>query len=148
EVLISLKEGHRPTDRFVQDLRTELPKRFPRLSFFFQPADIVTQVLNFGLPSPIDVQVAGPIKNEPENLALAGKIMDDLRGTPGVADAHLHQVNQVPDIRVDVDRTFAGQVGLTQRDVAQGLLISLSGTLQAAPNFWMNPKTGVTYSVI
>ena len=148
EILISLAPNHRPTDEYIQALRRDLPREFPRMTFFFQPADIITQVLNFGLSSPIDVQIAGPQKNHPENIAIGQKILADLRGTPGITDLHLHQVTDVPDLRVNVDRTLASQVGLTQRDVAQDLLISLSGTLQAAPNFWMNPQTGITYSVI
>ncbi len=148
EILLSLTENHRPTAEHVRRLRKELPREFPEMSFFFQPADIVTQVLNFGLSSPIDVQIAGPIRNQPENFQIAQKILDELRGAPGIVDLHMQQVTQVPDIRLNVDRTLASQVGLTQRDVAQDLLISLSGTLQAAPNFWMNPQSGVTYSVI
>ncbi|MBS0196515.1 MAG: efflux RND transporter permease subunit [Planctomycetes bacterium] len=148
EFLISLNPDHAPTRGYIRTLRAELPKRFPELSFVFQPADIVTQVLNFGLSSPINVQVAGPLRNDAENCAIATQIMSELRGEPGLADVHMHQVRSVPDLRVAVDRTFAGEIGLTQRDVAQDLLISLSGTLQAAPNFWMNPQNGVTYSVI
>jgi multidrug efflux pump subunit AcrB len=148
EILISLAPGHRPTEEYINELRAELPRRFPGLTFFFQPADIVTQVLNFGLSSPIDVQLAGPLKNHAANLDIAQKIMADLRAAPGVTDLHIFQVSDVPDLRINVDRTLASQVGLSQRDVAQDMLISLSGTLQAAPNFWMNPATGITYSVI
>ncbi|HVU65454.1 MAG TPA: efflux RND transporter permease subunit [Phycisphaerales bacterium] len=148
EILISLKHGHRPTEEHVRALRHELPTLFPGTTFYFLPADIVTQVLNFGLASPIDVQVAGPRQNYGENLRIASAILKDLKGEPGIADLHLNEVSDVPDIRVNVDRTLASQVGLSQKDVAQDLLISLSGTLQAAPNFWMNPQNGVTYSVI
>lgn len=148
ELLISLRDGGEATSAYVQMLREELPRRFPQLTFFFQPPDIVTQVLNFGLPSPIDVQIAGPLRNDKENQAIAAQIMEELRGKPGIVDLHMQQVNDVPNLKVDVDRTLADQVGVTQRDVAQDLLISLSGTLQAAPNFWMNPATGITYSVI
>jgi len=148
EILVSLAPGHRPTAEYTARLRRELPREFPRLTFFFQPPDIVTQVLNFGLSSPIDVQISGPIRNQAENQALARRIADDLRVRPGLADVHLQQVVDVPDLRLDVDRTLADQLGLTQRDVAQNVLISLSGTLQAAPNFWLNPGNGVTYSVI
>jgi multidrug efflux pump subunit AcrB len=148
ELLISLKGEHKPTDQYIQQLRKELPKEFPNLTFFFQPPDIVTQVLNFGLSSPIDIQVAGPLRNEAENQVIAAQILEELKGRPGITDLHLQQVTTVPDFRVAVDRTLADQVGVTQRDVAQDLLIALSGTLQAAPNFWMNPATGITYSVI
>ena len=147
--MISLKGEHKPTDQYIQQLRKDLPKEFPNLTFFFQPPDIVTQVLNFGLSSPIDVQVAGPLRNEAENQShRRAQIIEDLKGKPGITDLHLQQVTTVPDFRVAVDRTLADQVGVTQRDVAQDLLIALSGTLQAAPNFWMNPATGITYSVI
>jgi multidrug efflux pump subunit AcrB len=148
EILISLREGHQPTETHVARLRAELPREFPGLTFFFQPADIVTQVLNFGLSSPIDVQLTGPLRNQPANFEIARRIAAELRGRPGISDVHLQQVGSVPDLRVDVDRTLAAQAGLTQRDVAQNLLVALSGTLQAAPNFWLNPQNGVTYSVI
>jgi multidrug efflux pump subunit AcrB len=148
EFLIALGEGHAPTDTYVRRLRKELPKEFPELTFFFQPPDIVTQVLNFGLSSPIDVQIAGPLSTYEKNAELAQEILAELRGKPGITDLHFQQVRRTPDISVDVDRTLAGQVGLTQRDVAQNLLISLSGTLQAAPNFWKNPLTGITYAVL
>jgi multidrug efflux pump subunit AcrB len=148
EILVALAEGHRPTDEYVKLLRKELPKEFPELTFFFQPPDIVTQVLNFGLSSPIDVQVSGPLWNDAANARIAREMMADLRGKPGIVDLHLQQVRTAPDFRVAVDRTLAGQVGLTQRDVAQNMLISLSGTLQAAPNFWLDPRTGISYNVI
>jgi multidrug efflux pump subunit AcrB len=148
EILIALKENHSPTDGYISTLRKELPKEFPDFVFFFQPPDIVTQVLNFGLSSPIDVQIAGPITNDVKNQAIARQIIAELRGKPGIADLHLGQVPNTPDLRVDVDRTLASQVGLTQRDVAQNMLISLSGTLQAAPNYWLNPATGITYNVL
>ena len=148
EILVALKEGHAPTEEYVNKLRKELPKEFPELVFFFQPPDIVTQVLNFGLSSPIDVQVSGPQWNDAANANIARQIMADLRGKPGIVDLHTQQVRTAPDFRVNVDRTLAGQVGLTQRDVAQNLLISLSGTLQAAPNFWLDPRTGITYNVL
>jgi multidrug efflux pump subunit AcrB len=148
EILVSLHEGHRPTSEYIDTLRAELPREFPELTFFFQPPDIVTQVLNFGLSSPIDLQISGPLRNEAKNLAVANKMLAELRAVPGIADLHFQQVYAVPDLRIDVDRTLAGELGMTQRDVAQSLLISLSGTLQAAPNFWLNPANGVTYSII
>lgn len=148
EILVSLREGHRPTSEYTDTLRAELPRQFPELTFFFQPADIVTQVLNFGLSSPIDLQITGPLRNEAKDLAIAQQMLAELRAVPGIADLHFQQVHAVPDLRVDVDRTMAGELGMTQRDVAQSLLISLSGTLQAAPNFWLNPTNGVTYSII
>jgi len=148
ELLISLEPGHAPTDDYIRLLRRELPREFPELTFFFQPPDIVTQVLNFGLSSPINVQVAGPLRNDKQNREVARQIMNELRGKPGIADLRIAQVTDAPDFRVNIDRTRAAQLGLSQRDAAQSLLISLSGTLQAAPNYWMNPATGITYSVI
>jgi multidrug efflux pump subunit AcrB len=148
EILIGLKENHRPTDEYIKRLRKELPQEFPELTFFFAPPDIVTQVLNFGLSSPIDIQIAGPLPNDAPNAEIARQIMADLRGKPGITDLHIAQVRNQPDFRINVDRTLADQVGLKQRDVAQNMLIALSGTLQAAPNFWMDPKFGITYNVI
>jgi multidrug efflux pump subunit AcrB len=148
EILVALKENHRPTDEYVKKLRKALPQEFPELTFFFQPPDIVTQVLNFGLSSPIDVQISGPLQNDEKNAEIAKQIMADLRSRPGITDLHLQQVRNAPDVLVNVDRTLANQVGLTQRDVAQNMLISLSGTLQAAPNFWMNPASGISYNII
>jgi multidrug efflux pump subunit AcrB len=148
EILIALNEKHGPTDAYIKKLRKELPKEFPDLVFFFQPPDIVTQVLNFGLSSPIDVQIAGPLPNDAKNAEIARQIMADLRGRPGITDLHLQQVRNAPDVRINVDRTIASEVGLTQRDVANNLLISLSGTLQAAPNFWMNPASGISYNIV
>ena len=148
ELLISLSETHAPTEKYISQLRERLPREFPGMTFYFQPADIVTQVLNFGLPSPIDVQIAGPLKNQTQNVAIARQISAELKQKPGLVDVHLHQVDDVPDLRVSVDRVLAGEVGLTQRAVAQNVLISLSGTLQAAPNFWLNPANGVSYAII
>jgi multidrug efflux pump subunit AcrB len=148
EVLVSLRENHSPTDRYAKRLRRELPERFPDLVFFFQPPDIATQVLNFGLPAAIDVQIAGPNRNGPENEIVARRILDDVRRVPGAVDARLQQVSHTPDIRIDVDRTLASQMGVTQRDVASDLLISLSSSNQTAPNFWLDPKSGVNYSIL
>src|SRR4030095_12463779 len=116
---VALKDGHRPTDEYVKKLRKELPQEFPELTFFFQPPDIVTQVLNFGLSSPIDIQIAGPLPNDAPNAEIAKQIMAELRGKPGINDLHLAQVRSQPDLRINVDRTMADQVGLKQRDVAQ-----------------------------
>lgn len=148
ELFISLRDGHRPTDDYVSLLRVELKKRFPDLTFFFSPSDIATQVLNFGVSAPIDIQVSGPIQNAEANYRLAAQIRDEVARVPGAVDVRLHQVRQTPDLRVAVDRTMASQIGLTQRDVASSLLISLSSSLQTAPNFWLNPKNGVNYSVV
>ena len=148
EILVSLKEGHASTWDYIRDLRHRLNRQFPDLTFFFQPADIVGQILNFGLPAPIDVQVIGPLANAPANYALARQIATRLARVPGAVDVHLHQVVDAPELRFNVDRTRADQLGLTQQDVANSLLISLSGNLQLAPNYWINPQNGVDYPII
>jgi CzcA family heavy metal efflux pump len=144
EILVALKEGHRPTADYVRQLRTRLHQEFPQLTFFFQPSDIVGQILNFGLPAPIDIQVAG---RSPLNYGVAQQIAREVRLVPGAADVHVHQVLDTPEIRVDVDRERASDIGLTQRDVANNLLISLTGSGQAQPNYWLDPKNGVNYVV-
>jgi multidrug efflux pump subunit AcrB len=148
EVLVSLKPDHTSTWNYIRDLRHRLNRQFPDLTFFFQPADIVGQILNFGLPAPIDVQVIGPLTNAPANYALARQITARLARIPGAVDVHLHQVVDAPELRFNVDRTRADQLGLTQQDVANSLLISLSGNLQLAPNYWINPQNGVDYPII
>jgi multidrug efflux pump subunit AcrB len=146
EILVSLNQKkHRPTEEYVRHLREELPQLFPGVEFFFQPADIVSQILNFGLPSPIDIQVVG--KSQTENYALAQSIANHLRHVPGAADVHVQQLMSSPALRLDVDRSRAQQVGLDQRDIAQNLLVSLSGSFQTTPTFWLNPENGVTYNV-
>jgi CzcA family heavy metal efflux pump len=146
EILVSLnQEKHRPTEEYVKHLREELPQLFPGVEFFFQPADIVSQILNFGLPSPIDIQVVG--KSENQNYFVAQQIANRLRHLPGAVDVHVQQLMGAPALRLNVDRSRAQQVGLDQRDVAQNLLVSLSGSFQTAPTFWLNPENGVTYSV-
>jgi multidrug efflux pump subunit AcrB len=149
EILIALKEGHhRPTAKYAKDLRRELAREFPQLVCWFAPADIATQVLNFGLPASIDVQVVGPAKNAPQNQQIASDLISDLRKVPGATDLRLEQVSRQPGLLVDVDRSMASQFGMTQKDIASDLLISLSGTGQAAPNYWLNPSTGITYSIL
>ncbi len=146
EILVSLNQKkHRPTAEYVKHLREELPQLFPGVEFFFQPADIVSQILNFGLPSPIDIQVVG--KNQMQTYLIAQNIANRLRHVPGAADVHVQQLLGAPALRLNVDRSRAQQVGLDQRDVAQNLLVSLSGSFQTAPTFWLNPENGVTYSV-
>ena len=146
EILFSLnQEKHHPTAEYVKQLREELPRQFPGVEFFFQPADIVSQILNFGLPSPIDIQVVG--KNQAQNYQLAQEISNRLRHVPGAADVHVQQLMNAPALRLNVDRSRAQQVGLQQRDVAQNLLVSLSGSFQTAPTFWLNRENGVTYNV-
>jgi len=146
EILFSLnQENHHPTAGYVKQLREELPRQFPGVEFFFQPADIVSQILNFGLPSPIDIQIVG--KNQAQNYQLAQELANQLRHVPGAADVHVQQLMNSPALRLNVDRTRAQQVGLQQRDVAQNLLVSLSGSFQTAPTFWLNRENGVTYNV-
>ncbi len=146
EILISLKEKHTPTAAHVADLRRELPKRFPDLQFFFQPADIVNQVLNFGQPAPIDVRVSGP--DNAETYALAAKIARDLNRVPGVVDSHVFQVPDAPALTVDVDRTLAQQVGLNQQQTANNVLVTTNSSAQIAPNFWVDPRNNVSYPLV
>jgi CzcA family heavy metal efflux pump len=146
EVLISLNpEKHRPTEEYVKLLRRELNAEFPEVTFFFQPANITNQILNFGLPAPIDVQVMSRDKIAAYNVAK--QLERQIALIPGTADVHLHQVMDYPELRVNVDRLKAAQLGLTQRDIANSMLISLSSSGQVAPNFWLNPINGVSYSV-
>jgi multidrug efflux pump subunit AcrB len=146
EILVALnKADHGPTGEYVKRLRKKLGLEFPDLTFFFQPADITSQILNFGLPAPIDIQVSS--RNTKASYQVARLIEQRLSIVPGAADVHLHQITNYPEVRVNVDRSKANVVGLTQRDVANSLLISLSGSGQTAPNFWLNPTNGVTYPV-
>ncbi|WP_298105214.1 efflux RND transporter permease subunit [Bradyrhizobium sp.] len=146
DALISMKEDHGPTAGYVKTLRTVLPQKFPGTTFSFLPADIVSQILNFGLPAPIDVQIIG--NNQKANYAYASNLMKKIREVPGIADLRIQQVFNYPQINVDVDRTLAAEVGLTQRDVANSLLVTLSGSGQVKPNFWLNPENGVSYPIV
>ncbi len=146
EILISLnKEKHGSSREYEVMLRKRLREKFPDMSFFFQPADITSQILNFGLPAPIDLQVVG--RNAEANYKIAQKLVARISRIPGAADVHVHQVADQPVIRLDVDRAKASQMGLTQRDVTSSMLISLSGSGTVAPNFWMNWANGVNYSI-
>jgi multidrug efflux pump subunit AcrB len=147
EILISLNEEHHPTAEYMKKLRTELPKQFPDLSFWFQPADIATQVLNFGIPAPINVQIVGTRETAEKNLQIAEELRRQISGIPGAVDVHIHQVYNTPDLRIEADRTIADQVGVRQQDVANSLLVSLSSSGQTQPNFWLDPKRGVQYQV-
>jgi multidrug efflux pump subunit AcrB len=145
EILIALNEKHHgPSDRYIKELRSQLQKQFPDLTFFFQPADIVTQILNFGLPAPIDVQVQG---YDPANYEIARHLRERLATVPGTVDVHMHQVVNAPDLHMDIDRVRAAQFGLTQQDVANSIYISLSSSGAVQPNFWLDPKMGITYMV-
>ena len=146
EILIALDpEHHHPTPDYIRRLRQVLPQKFPSVEFFFQPADIVTQILNFGLPAPVDVQVVG--NDMDANYQIAQQIANKMRHIPGAADVHVQQMLSLPTLQMNIDRTRVTQVGLTARDVAQSALISLSGSFQTAPNFWLNPKNNVTYQM-
>ncbi len=145
EIQMSLREGHRPTEEFVTALRAELPKRFPGVEFFFQPADIVTQILNFGLPAAIDVQFTG--SDVFGNAALAAELTKAIRKIPGAVDAHVHQRMDGPILDLQMDRSRLQQFGLTAFNVGQNVLVSLSGSSQTAPAFWLNPANGVVYNV-
>ena len=145
EILGSLQTKHHPTADYVARLREELPKEFPGTSFFFEPADIVSQTLNFGLPAPLDVQIVG--RDTAGNFAAASQIAAKMRDIPGAVDVHIQQQFDQPRLQFDVDRVRAQQVGLTTRDVSSSLLVSLSSSYQTAPNLWLNPKNGVSYVV-
>ncbi len=146
EILVGLNaEHHHPTADYIRTLRADLPKRFPGVEFFFQPADIVTQILNFGLPAPIDIQITGA--DMQKNYVIGQQIANRVRQIPGTADVHVQQMLTLPTLDLQIDRTKVTQVGMNARDVAQNVLVSLSGSFQTTPNFWLNPKNGVTYSV-
>jgi CzcA family heavy metal efflux pump len=146
EILISLnQENHHPTEGYIRKLRHDLNRDFPGVSFFFQPADIVSQVLNFGLPSPIDIQVIG--RDQEANYHIANDIARQVRQIPGAVDVHVQQAFDLPSLKVDTDRTKIQEVGLTERDVASSLLVALSGSFQTTPSFYLNRANGVTYQV-
>jgi len=146
DILISLDAEHAPSAGYVAALREELPRAFPSASFSFLPADIVSQILNFGLPAPIDVQIVGFKRDE--NRAYAQALLTRLRAIPGLEDLRIQQAFDQPELRVDVDRLRASELGLSERDVANDLLVSLSGSAQTAPTFWVNPKNHVSYPLI
>jgi len=145
DILVSLKPGHKPTADYQRQLRIDLPKEFPGTLFTFQPADIVSQILNFGLPAPIDIQLVGTKVND--NLNLARKIANQLALVPGAVDVNVHQVYDEPHLQVDMERSQAEQVGITASNIAQSVLVSLSGSFQTAPTFFLDPKNGVSYNV-
>jgi len=146
DIMVTLKPGHRPTDEFVHVLRASLPREYSGVLFYFLPADIISQILNFGLPAPIDVQVSGP--NLEANHAFASNLLRQIGTVPGVVDLRIHQVFDQPRLQIDVDRTKALESGFTQFNVASNVLVSLSGSFQTAPSFWLDPRNGVSYNVI
>jgi multidrug efflux pump subunit AcrB len=146
EILVQLKEERgKPTSAYINELREKLPQRFPGTQFFFQPADIVTQILNFGTPAPIDIAVTGA--NQRGNYVVAEKLANEFRHIPGAVDVHVQQALDEPTLHMDVDRTRAQSVGLQAKDVAGNLLVSLSSSFQTSPAFWLDPKNGVSYNV-
>ncbi len=146
DILISLAKDHRPTDDYVRKLRVVLNERMAGVTFAFLPADIVSQILNFGLPSPINLQVIGSKEEENYNLALA--LLNEIRRIPGIVDARIRQAYNYPELYVNVDRSLAKELGYTQQDVGANMLISLSGSFQTSPTFWLDPKNGVSYSIV
>jgi multidrug efflux pump subunit AcrB len=147
EILVALNEKHHPTADYIRALRQKLPREFPTMKFFFAPADIVTQVLNFGLPASVDIQVRSLPWNLEKDAVLAQQLSNEVAKLPGIVDVHMAQVPNTPDIRVNVDRTLASLVGVSQRDVASDLLVSLSSSNQTSPNYWVSPANGVNYNV-
>jgi multidrug efflux pump subunit AcrB len=146
DILVSLKEKHRPTAGYIQRLRETLPREYPNATFYFVPSDIVTQVLNFGLPAPIDVQIEGA--DIEGNRAVADRILEQVRHVPGIADGRIQQAFDYPSFDIAVDRTKASQAGYTERDVANSVLNSLSGSFQITPMFFLNWKNGVSYNLV
>ena len=146
DIQIKLAEGHAPTAELVKTLREELPPRFPGVTFSYLPADIISQILNFGAPAPIDLQIRGPDVNA--NYAYAQKLLNGMRHIPGVADARIQQSLDSPGLNVDVDRTRAQFVGITEKDVTNSMVVNLAGSSQVAPTYFLNPSNGVSYSIV
>jgi CzcA family heavy metal efflux pump len=146
DIQIKLKEDHRPTIEHVQALREQLPRLFPGLNFAFLPADIVSQILNFGAPAPIDLQIRGA--DQAANFVYANKLLSRIRRIPGIADARIQQSPNNPTFNIDVDRTRAQYVGMTERDVTNALVVNLAGSSQVAPTYYLNPDNGVSYSIV
>ena len=145
EILISLKPDHHPSREYIDKIPAELGKRFPGVEFFFQPADIVAQILNFGIPAAIDVQIYG--SNVAENTVFAGKLMNRMKAVSGAVDVHIHQRNDAPVISLNMDRPRLQSIGISPYDVAQNILLPLSGSLQTQPIFWLNPANSVVYNM-
>jgi multidrug efflux pump subunit AcrB len=145
DIQVQLTENHHPTGAYVERLRSVLAEQYPGVTFYVLPVDIVTQILNFGLSAPIDIQIVGP--DLYGNRALAERVLNEVRYVPGAADARIQQPFNYPKMTVNVDRTRAETIGLTQQNVAQSLLVALSGSFQTTPNFYLDPRTGVTYNV-
>ncbi len=145
DIMVSLAPKHRPTADYVHDLRLSLPKAFPGVTFYVLPSDMVTQILNFGLPAPIDIQVVG--NNLEANREFADKLLARVRNVSGTCDLRIQQTFNEPKLHIDVDRTKAESIGFSQRDIATNLLVTLSGSSQTSPTFWLDPKNGVSYPI-
>ena len=145
DILVSLNHDHHPTDGYVRRLRNRLNRDFPGVTFYFLPADIVNQTINFGLPAPFDIQIVG--RDREKSRAIAASLVEKIRKIPGAVDVRVQQPADLPELHFAVDRTMASQMGLTERDIANSVLVSLSGSSQVQPNFWLNPKNGIQYSV-
>jgi multidrug efflux pump subunit AcrB len=145
DILISLKPGHRSSDFYIKRLRRALREKFPGVSFFFLPADMVTQILNFGLPAPIDIQIIGP--NLKANYRFASTLLQEIKNVPGIVDSHIQQAFNYPQLDVKANRSLAKELGFTQFDIANNMLIMLSGSFQTSPTFWLDTKTNVQYPI-
>ncbi|HEX4771230.1 MAG TPA: efflux RND transporter permease subunit [Bryobacteraceae bacterium] len=145
DIQVSLEDNHHPTDRYLERLRTELPDQFPGVTFYFLPSDMVSQILNFGLPAPIDIQVLG--SNLEANRAFADNLLQQIKYIPGTVDLRIQQPFNQPKLFVDMNRTKSQEVGYSGRDVAGNILVALSGSFQTSPTFWLNPRSGVSYSI-
>jgi multidrug efflux pump subunit AcrB len=145
DIQVSLAEKHKPTEEYVHTLRAKLAQEFPGVTFYFLPADIVSQILNFGLPAPVDIQIVG--QNVEGNRQYADKLLNQIKYIPGTTDLRIQQAFNAPKLQVDIDRTKSQQAGYTARDVASNLLVALSGSFQTAPTFWLNPQNGVSYNI-
>ncbi|HEX4265151.1 MAG TPA: efflux RND transporter permease subunit, partial [Verrucomicrobiae bacterium] len=145
DILVSLNEDHRPTETYVRRLRKVLNEKFPGNIFYFLPADIVSQTLNFGLPAPFDIQIVG--RDQDNNRRVAGELVEQIRHIPGAVDAHLHQPDDLPRLNVTVNRTKAAELGLTEQNVANSVLLSLSGSGQVTPTYWLDTKLGIQYLI-
>jgi multidrug efflux pump subunit AcrB len=146
DIQIALRKGHRPTADYVRELRKTLPDAFPDTVFSFPPADIVSQILNFGAPAPIEIQIRGA--NLSANFEYANKLLKEIRLIPGLVDARIQQSAKSPVFEVNIDRTQAQNLGVTPRDVTNNMVVNLAGSSQVAPTFWLNPANGISYGVV
>ncbi|HEY4049233.1 MAG TPA: efflux RND transporter permease subunit [Acidobacteriaceae bacterium] len=145
DIQVSLAQNHRPTEEYVHTLRAKLAQEFPGITFYFLPTDIVSQILNFGLPAPVDIQIVGP--NLEGNRLYANKLLNQIKYIPGTTDLRIQQAFNAPKLQVDIERTKSQEAGYTARDVASNLLVALSGSFQTAPTFWLDPKNGASYNI-